>query len=259
MRQDRPGLALSRWFRQARAVLLARRVVTEEPDGGFGAGPRAVGMADLLAGGAVACAGGGVGARDEAARGDQVRHPWDTADGLDLLQPHAREDVADAWDRAQPVAGLGLRCLCRPHASQLEVSQPAVVSVDPGAVHVEALRDSRLGQSGRHARPVRLVGERCADLGEVVRTVGLWARSQPLGPLAPELPPPPKSVARGAPLGGIHRGLGPPPATPEDGDLLGLNRLVCGLAPRDGLQVQGLAPDAGHPLVGAEVGPPGPR
>jgi hypothetical protein len=191
MRQDRQGLALSRFLRQAREVFLARRVVTEEQDGGFGEGPREVGLADLLAGGAVAFAGGVFGALDEAARGDTCLPPWETAAVMALIPQPEREDFAAAWDRAQPVEGLCIMFLCRPHEIPLEVSQPAVVSIKQGEVQVDARLDSRIGKSCRHPLPVRFVGERCADLREVVLTVGLLDMSPSLGPVAHEMPPPP--------------------------------------------------------------------
>ena len=84
------------FFRQAREGFLARRVVTEEQDGGFGEGPLAVGIADLLAGVRSVC-------RRilwriyEAAIGDKVLHPWETADVMDLIQQHESEDFAAAW------------------------------------------------------------------------------------------------------------------------------------------------------------------
>jgi hypothetical protein len=119
LRQDRQGVALPMFLRQAREVFLARRVVTEAQDGGCGESPREVGRAELRAGGAVALAGGVCGALDEAAIGDTCLPPWETAEGMDLLPPHEREDVADAWDRAQPGAGLCSMFLCRPPAIPL--------------------------------------------------------------------------------------------------------------------------------------------
>ena len=81
---------------------------------------------------------------------------------------------------------------------------------------------------------------------------------QPLGPFARERHPAPEQIPGGPHRGGIHIGLGPHAAAQEHGDLVGINRLVLGLAPMDGLHGEGVAQDEGNALTGAEVGQPVP-
>jgi hypothetical protein len=57
MRQDGQGLALAMFFLSAAQILLARRMVAEKQDRGFGEGPREVRVANLRAGGPLPLAG----------------------------------------------------------------------------------------------------------------------------------------------------------------------------------------------------------
>jgi hypothetical protein len=95
MGQDGQGFPLPMFFHQAGEAFLTRRVVAEKQDGGFGEGPFEVGIANLLAGGAVALAGGFLGTLDEPAVGDELLDPWEAVDIVDLLQQHERQDLAD--------------------------------------------------------------------------------------------------------------------------------------------------------------------
>jgi hypothetical protein len=62
-----------------------------------------------------------------------------------------------------------------------------------------------------------------------------------------------------APLGRRDRGLREHPAAPQQGDVMGINRVVFGLAPRDGLHREGMTEDTWDTLFSTEVGQPGPR
>ncbi len=98
--------------RDARAGLLAGRMVPEQPHRRFGDGPREGGMTELRAG---RCCR----ARAEPARGDAGLPAWEPAESVDCLAPHAGQDLAASWDRAQAGAGLGLGRLGSPHAIPL--------------------------------------------------------------------------------------------------------------------------------------------
>src|SRR4029453_16468707 len=98
MGEDCSGLALARFFHEACEVLLACGMVPQEQHRGFGEGPREVGMADLLARGPIAFAGGFFGTLDQPARGDKLLHAWKAMNIVDLIQPHECADLADPWD-----------------------------------------------------------------------------------------------------------------------------------------------------------------
>ncbi len=68
----------------------------------------------------------------------------------------------------------------------------------------------------------------------------------------------PQQVAGGAPLGRIDRGLGPPPAAQEPGNVLGVDRVVFGLAAMDGLHGEGMTEDNRATVCSTEVSTPVP-
>jgi hypothetical protein len=169
-------------------------------------------MADLLARGPIAFAGGFFGPLDQPARGDKLLHAWKAMNIVDLIQPHECAELADPWDRAQAVEGLRLMRLGRPHEIPLEVSQQAVISVDQCEVQVDALLDGRLRKAFGHAIAVRFVGQLLADLGQVILAVRLLEMGQSLGPCAGQMHAAPEEVSRGPYSGGIDIRLGEHPA-----------------------------------------------
>ena len=95
MGQHRQGFPLSLFFREAREVLLARRIVAQAQDGGFGERPREVGIADLLARSSIAFASRFFRTRDEAAIGHERLDPGEAVDIVDLIEQHQGQDLAD--------------------------------------------------------------------------------------------------------------------------------------------------------------------
>ena len=75
MRQDGERVALSMLFLQADQVLLALGIVPQEQNGGFRKGPREMGVADFLARGAQARAGGFFRTLDQATIQPASEHP----------------------------------------------------------------------------------------------------------------------------------------------------------------------------------------
>ena len=142
---------------------------------------------------------------------------------------------------------------------QLQVGQPGVVGMDQREVDRKALLDGRLREALRHAGSVRLVCELLADRREVVLTSGMLAMSHERGPCAREMPPAPEQVSGGTPLSRIDSGLRAHAAAKQHRHLVGVDRRVLGLAPMKGVHVQGVAQDAGNPLLRAKVREPGPR
>jgi hypothetical protein len=200
-----------------------------------------------------------LGTFNEPTVGDDFLHPRDTAAIMDCIQQHEGQDLADPRERAQAVERLCLMRLGRRDKSQLQGGAQAVVRVDQREVHRDALLDGWIGKPFSHAVSVALVGQSLADFREVVLAVRIVGMSQPLGSFAHERQAAPEEVAGGAPLGGRDIGLGEHPAAQEDGDLVGSDLVVFGLAPMDGLHVEGVAQDEGNPLAGTEIGQPVPR
>ena len=259
MREHREGLALTMAAFQAREGVLACKMVASQPHHGVGTGPRAGGLAELLARGAVACASGCLGALDEATRGHACLPAWQALPRVALIEPPARQDRADPGDRAPAVAGVRLVCLSGLDNSQRAVRQPAGVGPTQRASHRDARVDGGSWKALRHAGAVRLVGQLRPELGQVRRAVRLLDMGEERGPGAQARQPAPEQIPGGPQLCGVARGMGAHPAAPEDGDLGRRKLVVCRLAPREGLQVAGVAEDDGHACLGAAVRAPGPR
>ena len=92
-----------------------------------------------------------------------------------------------------------------------------------------------------------------------VLTRGVLDVREQLGSLAREVAASAQQVPGGAHLARVHVGHREHPAAQKDGDLVGIDLVVLGLAPVDGLHVQGVAEDEGDPLLGAQIGEPVPR
>jgi len=71
-------------------------MIPEAEDGRCRERPREIRMADCGAGGAGACPGRCLGARDQAARGGDILPPREAVDRMDVVEQHAAEDRADA-------------------------------------------------------------------------------------------------------------------------------------------------------------------
>jgi hypothetical protein len=98
MGQYRQGFALTMFFREASEVLLARRIVAQEQDGGFGESPLEVGIADLRARSSIAFASRFFRTLDEATIGHELLDTGEAVDIVDLIEQHQGQDLADPWD-----------------------------------------------------------------------------------------------------------------------------------------------------------------
>ena len=81
---------------QAGELVLARRIVPSQQDSGFREGPLERGIADLRAGGPIACAGGFLGTFDEPAIGHDILDPWAAGDVMHLIEQDQTQNLADA-------------------------------------------------------------------------------------------------------------------------------------------------------------------
>lgn len=95
----------------------------------------------------------------------------------------------------------------------------------------EVLLACGIGEAFCAPRPVGLLGDFLADLGQVILTIGSLDMGQQGCALAHERHSTPQQVPGGTHLGGIHVGLG---------------------------KIEGMTEDKGNPLFSAEVSEPGP-
>jgi hypothetical protein len=119
-------------FLQAGHKPLAVGLVTQEQCGSFRKGPLEMGIADLLASGAHAFAGGCFRALDQATiRGDGLP-PRAAADAMDFVGQHAAEDLANARHGLQQVQGVGIVLLGGFQDRELAPLEQVIVLGDRG-------------------------------------------------------------------------------------------------------------------------------
>jgi hypothetical protein len=93
----------------------------------------------------------------------------------------------------------------------------------------------------------------------MILAVGMLDVCQELGPFAGQMHPAPEQVA-GRPHGGrIDIGLREHTTAQQRRNFLGIDRVVFGLAPMDGLHGEGMTQHEGNPLLSTEISQPGPR
>jgi hypothetical protein len=177
---------------------------------------------------------------------------------MHLIQEDQSQDVANPGDRWPPVQRLGMGLLGRVDEGSLQGVESLVVVSNEPEVDRKTLWHGRIGKPLRDASPVRLIRQLLAHLGQMVLAVGLLHRREPLGPFAREMQAAPEEITGRPHRGGIDIGLREHPATQQHGDLLGVARVVCGLAAVDRFHLQRVPEDNGHLCLGAEVGEPVP-
>jgi hypothetical protein len=119
--------------------------------------------------------------------------------------------------------------------------------------------DRQSGNAGGAALTVRLVGERLADAGSVGGRGGIVPMREEVSAWAPQVGAAPAPGPGGAHVSGVHIGLRAQPPAEQGGNVGRIARIVCGLAARDGVPVEGVTEDKGHPRFRPPVGQPGPR
>jgi hypothetical protein len=175
-----------------------------------------------------------------------------------IAQDHT-QNLAEAGDGWQALQGWRMGRRGRLDEAPLDSAEPLSIVVHQGEVDCDTLRHGGIRAPLRHTVPVRLVGQRLPDLGQIVWPGGLRPVAQAFGALTCQLSAAPAQVTGGPHRGGIDVGLWEPPATQQHSDVLGVDRVVFGLAAVDRLHRQRVPADNGQLFLGPEVGEPGPR
>jgi hypothetical protein len=221
--------------------------------------PREIGLANLCAGGAVACPSSFRGACDQTALGHDVLDPGEAAHSMDVVEQHHTQNLADAGDGWQPIPGVRVVRRGRLHDGQLHVAEPLGIAAHQGEIDFHPLLHGGIREALHHPLAVGLIGQLLATLWQVILAVSLLEVREELGAFARQMPAASAPVTGGPHRGGIDLGLGAHPATESHRNLLRVDRLVCGFPAVDRLHSEGVAEDQGHRFLGAEVGEPGPR
>lgn len=234
-------------------------MIAQESDGRFRKGPLEMGLANCGAGAARAFAVRFLGARDQTTVGGKRLDPREAVDGVDVVEQYKTENLADAWDGLPQRQGVGVMRLGGFADGQFHVAAQLVVVVNQGQVDCDTLLHGGCGKPLSDTIAVRFRGDLLADFGQVILASGMLDVGSQLRPVAHQMPAAPEESSRGPQRGGVHIGLGQHAATQEDGNVLGVDRVVCGLTPMDRLHVQGMAEDKRDAFGRTEGGQPVPR
>jgi hypothetical protein len=232
--------------------------MTDHGDGGLTEGPREVDASDLVAGGSDAFSGRGLLAFDEAGIGSKSLDRREATDVMDFIEKGEGEDLSDARHGVQAKQGLRVMDPGLPDDGLFEITDEFVVGVAKGEIGLHALLEHGIVEGVGNRFPLVLVDEAPGGPGQVVLMEGVLDVGHELGPLADEVGSAPEEVPGGPHLGGIDVGHGKEASPEQTGGLEGVDAVVLGLAPMDGLHVQGVAEDEGDGMFGTEVSEPVP-
>jgi hypothetical protein len=107
-----------------------------------------------------------------------------------------------------------------------------------------------------HPVAVGFVGTLLADLGQVIRAIGMLHMGQEFRAFVHQVGTAPEQVAGCPPVGRIDTGMGKPAPAPQRRNLLRIDLVMLGLAPVDGVHQEGVSEDKGDALFGTQVGEP---
>jgi hypothetical protein len=178
---------------------------------------------------------------------------------MKFVVPHETEPLPHAGHGAQAIPRVRVMGPGGRDEGEVEVTEPRSRGAEAGEIDGKAFWARGLGKPCRDAVAMGWVGDLLAERRPVIVAGGRWPRGQECTAGACQGPASAPQVLGSAPLGRIDRGLREPPAAPQQGDVMGIHRVVCGLAPRDGLRREGMTEDTWETVVSTAVGPPGPR
>ena len=177
-------------------------------------------VADFAARGAIAFAGGLLGAFDQSGLGEEVADLLEARDIMDFIEHHQGKDFADAWHGVQQVQGTGVMGFGAAHDAGLELGELLVVDIDKHDIELDALSHTRVWELLSQTGPVGLTGDFLAEGLEIVLAVGVLDVGEQLGTLVDQMVAPAQQVTGGAHFGWIDIGLCESAAAQQNSDLV---------------------------------------
>jgi hypothetical protein len=205
-----------------------------------------------------AFAGRFLGTLHETTIRSELLHPREALDVMDFVEPHEAENLANAGDCAQQISGIGVMVLGGSDDGELEVTEQLSVAADECEIDVDAFVHRWIGKAFSDAVAIGLVGDLFADRRQVILAVGILHVRQECAAFACQVRASAQQVAGGAHLARIDICLRAHPAAQQNGDFMGVDRVVFGLAAMDSLHIEGMAEDKRDALVSTEVSKPVP-
>ena len=228
-------------------------------DGRVGERPREMRIAEVCPGGSRACSGRGLGTLDETTIGSALLDPWDAVDVVACGHQPETEARADAGPRTSQLQRVGVMVPGRFEEREFYVAKQMIVGGDAREVNFPARVHRGIGKTFGAAVTVGFGGAGVTDGRQVILAVGLLHVRQQLTPFVRQRHATAEPIAGGPHGGGRDSGLGQQTTAAQDGNVLGVNRVVCGLTAIASLHGEGMAEDARDTFGGAPIGEPGPR
>ena len=200
-------MARAMFFLQAGEPCVCGGILPQEEHGGFGKGPRELGLAACAAGGARAGASSCSGTLDETTGGGPILHTRASLARMTLGEPPEAEELADPRDRVPQLPRVGVRMLGGFDHGPCQVTPPRLVGGEQGESDGKAFVHGRIGTALSDPVTVGLLGDRCAHGGEMVRTGGIGSVGQECPPCASQRQAASEPGTGGAPHGGGDLGL----------------------------------------------------
>src|SRR5262249_52855644 len=199
--------------------------LAEKQAGCRGEGPLQVGVADLVAAGALLLAGRLVAAADQPSVGEKRADLGEAANVMNLVQQDQGQNLADAGYGTQAVKGLWVVHFGGPRKVQLQVGDLRIVGVDQSEIDSDVFLDAGIGEAFDNVQlgPVGGVGELLGEGRLVVLAVGVAEVDEGLGATADEEGAASEQVAGLTHALGVDVGLRQHAAAEQDGDLVGVD------------------------------------
>jgi len=259
MREDGQGFVLARFRLQASEIFLPPWIVPQQQASSLRAGPLELGMAHRRPRGPGACARRLLGPFDEATGGDAILDPGEVGEVMHRVEQDHTHNLANAGNRVEPREALRIVRLCCLEDRQRDVAAQPLIVVKESAVDCDTFLHGRLREPLGYPSAVGFLRALFPDLRQVILAVGMPDLREPRGTFPRERHATPQESTRSAHLRRRDIRLRQQAATQQDGNLLGGDRVVCGLATMDRLHREGRAQDKRQPLLRPEIGEPIPR
>jgi hypothetical protein len=257
-RQNAQGLPLAVLLFKPREILLSHRVASQKQGGGFGEGPLEMDIPHLGSGQLFCLAGRFMRPLDQASVGEKVLDPGEPAEVVNLVEQGQREDLTDAWDRAQKVEFPVPVLADLVNQIELHIADDLVIAFEQSNVGGDGHLDGFVVEVLDDGSSILGLVSALLQGRQVVLRVGVLDVGQQLPALPGEEQAPAQQVAGSAHLAGIDIGIGEVATAQQGGDLVGIDSVVLGLAAVDRFHVESVAEDEGDVLFATQVGDPVP-
>jgi hypothetical protein len=174
----------------------------------------------------------------------------------DFVAQHEAEAFPNARHGLPQVQGVGIVWLGGLDAGALQITEPRIIRGDEGQVDLDVLLPRGLVTACGDALTGGVVGNLFADRRQGILAIGLVDVRSAFSALAHQVHPASEQIARGPHGGRIDIGLREHTTPEPHGNLVRIDRVVCGVAAVNRPPGEGMTQPTGKTFVHAEIGAP---